>query len=208
MNQSRDALAAQQLAGSDTKDLTKKLKALQSEFKTLDSQVGKTRVLRDSEDGGGYMIGVLICHCGQKVYAAMSGKEVGGFRTAVEELGWTLAGPITSPLVNGNGPISSADEEDLRKIPGELPGRRNNSFGQCAAPKLVQAARKSTPGHKPYLITEQLYSPTNASKKVKVRYKRDGKTVNGRFTNGATVPSCRTCQNTLPQLLCGDKPCP
>lgn len=170
---------------------------------SLNDQIGQTRVLRRD---GGFMIGVLVCQCGSEIYAAMSGAETKGFIAAVQSLGWRLAGPVKSPLENGNGPIAAVDEQRLRNLHKALPGKRNNPFGVCAAPKLVQAMQKA--GHKPHLMTEQLYSPTDPQKRVKVRYRKNGRTVKHQFRDGDTVPSCRTCQSTLPCLLCGNRPCP
>jgi hypothetical protein len=178
-------------------------RALSSQIMTLNDQIGKTRVLRK---GSGYMIGVLICQCGNEIYAAMSGAQTDGFKAAVQSLGWKLAGPVTSPLKNANGEIDAAEEQRLRNLSKILPGKNNNHFGVCAAPKLIQAMQKA--GHKPHLMTEQLYSPTNPQKSVRVRYRKNGRTVKHQFRDGDTVPSCRTCQNALPCLLCGNRPCP
>ncbi|HYO68750.1 MAG TPA: DUF4150 domain-containing protein [Archangium sp.] len=185
------------------KDQGGNTKAVSSQLKTLNDQLGKTRVLRK---GAGYMIGVLLCQCGSEVYAAMSGAETDGFKTAVQSLGWKLAGPVTPPLQNANGPLSPTQEDQLLNLHKALPGKNNNRFGVCAAPKLIQAMQKA--GHKPHLMTEQYYSPTDPQKSVRVRYRKNGRTVKHRFRDGDTVPSCRTCQNALPCLLCGDRPCP
>ncbi|NMO18768.1 hypothetical protein HPC49_13995 [Pyxidicoccus fallax] len=178
-------------------------KALSTQIRTLSGQIGKTRVLRK---GGGFMIGVLVCRCGTEIHAAMSGTETDGFRAAVQSLGWKLAGPVTSPLVNAMGPIPADEEQRLRNLSTTLPGKNNNPFGVCAAPKLIQSMQKA--GHRPHLMTEQFYSPTDSQKKVRVRYRRNGKTVKHQFRDGDTVPSCRTCQSAVPCLLCGERPCP
>lgn len=179
-------------------------RALSSQIKALSHQVGQVRVLRK---GGGYMVGVLLCRCGGEVHAAMSGAETNGFKAAVADLGWKLAGPVGSPLENGNGVISAEDEQRLRNRAATLPGIKNNPFGACVAPKLIQSMQKA--GHKPHLMTEQFYSPvTSQAKKVRVRYRKNGRTVQHQFRDGDTVPSCRTCQEVLPGLLCGERPCP
>jgi len=201
MMQSRQALEATlatvKSQGGDTKSIS-------SQLQILNQKIGNTRVLRKS--GVGYMIGILYCQCGQKTFAAMSGAELKGFETAVKAAGLTLAGPVTSPVENAAGPLSSQDEQKLKDLPQVLPGKNNNPFGVCAAPKLIQAMQKA--GHKPYIMTEQFYSPANPQTTVKVRYRKNGWSVKRRFRNGDTVPSCRTCQNSLTALLCGDRPCP
>lgn len=181
-------------------------KVLAAQVRKLNDDIGKVRPLRKTNDGGGYMIGVLFCECGSKIFAAMSGKETRGFEAAVNHLGWNLAKAPGSPLSNGDGDISAAEEQRLRNLPQSLPGKNNNPFGACAAPKLIQAMQKA--GHKPLLMTEQYYSPANPQKRVRVRYRKNGRMVKHQFSDGDTVPSCRTCQNTLPCLLCNRKPCP
>ncbi|WP_255636833.1 DUF4150 domain-containing protein [Hyalangium versicolor] len=188
------------------KDKGEDTKALSSQIRTLDQQIGDSRVLRKTADGGGYMIGVLVCECGTEIFAAMSGTETRGFPLAVQALGWKLATAPGSPLLNGNGEIPAEEEQRLKNLPKSLPGKNNNPFGVCAAPKLIQAMMKA--GHKPLLMTEQLYSPANTQKRVKVRYRKNGRMVKHQFRGGDTVPSCRTCQNTLPCLLCNRPPCP
>lgn len=188
------------------KDQGENTKALSSQIRELEQKIGEARPLRRAEDGGGYMIGVVLCECGGKVFAAMSGKETKGFEAAVGDLGWNLAKAPGSPLFNGNGQISAEEEQRLRNLHKSLPGKHNNPFGVCAAPKLIQAMQKA--GHKPLLMTEQLYSPSNLQKKVKVRYRKNGRMVKHQFRDGDTVPSCRTCQNALPCLLCNRQPCP
>jgi len=199
-------LAALKSQGGNTKELS-------SQLGPLNGELGKVRVFSKKKGKTSFMLGVLSCQCGSEIYAAMSGVETKGFADAVEELGWKLAGQITSSLHNGlvdefdgETKISAENERKLREMPVTVQGTKNNPFGVCAAPKLIQAMQKA--GHKPYLMTEQFYSPTDNQNKVRVRYRRNGRTVKHQFRDGDTVPSCRTCQNVLPGMLCGERPCP
>ncbi|MCP3136627.1 DUF4150 domain-containing protein [Pyxidicoccus xibeiensis] len=171
---------------------------------------------------GGYMIGVLSCKCGQKLFVAMSGQEVlPGFAEAVDKLKkedsrWTLCGNVDlSQMRNGNGliPNSAAFFTDASRI-----GARSNAPGMCAAPKLLQDAQKA--GHRPGEMTEIFYFPPetrtgkrkNAASEVEVTFQRtvEGETnqVMEKFTHGQTVPSCATCQIQLTPMLCSNQdPC-
>lgn len=177
---------------------------------------------------GGYMVGVLLCQCQQKIYAAMSGEDepLGGFIRAIELLNekdekkrWTLCGPV--------------DFSKVRDATGEIPGGQGffleqlkapaNPPGACAAPKLIQQAHANW--HKPGSMSEVFYFPQpavlRAQKKsknkpvttsVEVTYMETRQEITNRVTkqfhHGEVVPSCATCQIHLTPMLCPtDDPC-
>jgi hypothetical protein len=74
---------------------------------------------------------------------------------------------------------------------------------ECAAPKLLQAGGSG--GHKVRTISERFFSPI-LNVAVRVEHER---TVNEHsrresveFFHGETVPSCSTCQELIPEMLC------
>jgi hypothetical protein len=174
---------------------------------------------------GGYMIGVLVCECGDVVIAAMSGAPTpAAFHTAVAGLGWRSAQDLRTQasqsdpskllrnLRNGRGELlpQFIDSLDIAHtaIPDEISERAQRMpFGICAAPKLIAAMQQL--GHKPHYLTEQWYLPPNSKAKrttVSIKYSKTTydvtKIVREEFKPGDTVPSCETCQITLPALLC------
>jgi hypothetical protein len=178
---------------------------------------------------GGYMIGVLLCKCQKKIYAAMSGDDepLDGFMRAIallneqdSEKRWTAC--------------SVVDFTQVRDAEGLIPGGQHlfleelqapaNPPGACAAPKLIQQAHKD--GHKPGSMSEIFYFPLAAVARAQKRSKKKpvstfvevtfSETIQGitdptkthQFHHGDIVPSCATCQIHLTPMLCPtDNPC-
>jgi len=177
---------------------------------TVSNERGFAHTLKPDDDGvarKGYMIGALLCKGGQKIYAAMSGQSpyLKGFEDAVELLQardsrWTLCEPLgkTSIIRNPRG-----NEVPISKMP-VVPGGK--PAGACAAPQLLQKAQAE--GHIPGAMSEVWYRPrfikrlTQGQQTVKVTFFKNGKQVTESFGHGESVPSCKTCQVHLTQMLC------
>lgn len=161
-------------------------------------------------------------------------KEQDGFTLAVELLKrenakWTLCGGARIDFskamdCKGSKPgeaFFSGLEDKLKQLELEKPelvviderGKRRPlprpDPGNCAAPKLIQAALSE--GHYPLSMTEMYYSPTKPETvKTLVTYsgnpvltaapRQELKT----FKHGDVVPSCVTCQVILTPMLCGN----
>jgi hypothetical protein len=176
----------------------------------ISKEKGLGHTLKLDDDGlprNGYMIGVLTCKGGQKIYAAMSGRApyVDGFKDAVSLLQakdsrWTLCQPLgpTSVIRNPRG-----DEIPIAKMP-VVPGGK--PAGACAAPQLLQKAQGD--GHIPGAMSEVWYRPrvlkrhTQGQQIVKVTFFKNGKQMTSAFAHGESVPSYKTCQVHLTQMLC------
>ncbi|MFY2564025.1 DUF4150 domain-containing protein [Corallococcus terminator] len=177
---------------------------------------------------GGYMVGVLVCECRRKVYAAMSGDDqaLDGFKKAVDLINekdalkrWVVCAPVDfSQLRDGMDLIPNGQKLFTETLPA--PG---NPPGACAAPKLIQQAHRD--GHKPGAMTEMFYFPepavARANKKSKLEIRttvgvtyfktlgKETRQVTEEFRHGDVVPSCDTCQIHLTPMLCPPhKPCP
>ncbi|MFO0888046.1 MAG: DUF4150 domain-containing protein [Isosphaeraceae bacterium] len=135
-------------------------------FKKLRKQAKKA--------GRGRMVGVLVARCpGGKVtvFGAVSGGGIPGQAAAMAALGITAAPPVSPANLVGH-----------QRMPG------SNPPGQCAAPKLIQAAKDG--GCTPLALSEAWCGPSN------------------RFTSGHSVESCASCKYNLPQMLCSNDPKP
>lgn len=129
------------------------------------------------ENGRGYMAGVLIAQNkqGKRVtLRASSGRPPAGFL------------PIPNPQLDlvGSGPMKTAGGRTvvLRDAPTD-----STPPGNCAAPKLIQAAIQQ--GLTPLAMTEFWRGPTA-----------------GPYSDGNHAASCTTCQRILPALLCPEPP--
>ncbi|QRK12649.1 DUF4150 domain-containing protein [Archangium violaceum] len=162
-----------------------------------------------------YMIGVLLCKCGKKKYAAMSGEGgmTRGFEKAAKKLGFSTCGPVDfSAVLDSSGRTESRLlSNPATGIPVDMPGY--NKPGVCAAQKLIQQAQRE--GHRPAFMTEEYFDP-QGSGRVKITYRRlnskrirKDAIVTHVFRNGDTVPSCDTCKKLVTPMLCGNKkhPC-
>mgnify|MGYP002762518978 CR=1 FL=1 len=156
-------------------------------------------VLRVDESVGtyieGYMVGVVICRCGAKKLCATSGTTPPGFQEA--------AGKTVLRVVSGFTP-SDRQSKRLNET-----GRRE---WKCAAPQLLKNSGSHTAG----TMTERWYSPAKLKQTGSVSFsKKDDRPtppvdarVTQDFGHGETVPSCETCQELLPEMLCeNDTPC-
>ena len=216
-----DAAWALALAARTAADA--KLVALQAQIDALRVQhdaaqaalAGTLEVLRGHYVG--YMIGVAMCRCGngEKPFVAMSGNtDTPGFKKAVEDLGWTYCGAVAtrSDIAASNSLAAKAPGQ------GVLDGRWElaedmavtdsdlwNAPGMCAATKIFKEATKA---HDPVHMTERWYSPEKP-KEILVRFRRDGAygLEPERFSNGATTPSCSSCQQLLPLFVCEKGKC-
>jgi hypothetical protein len=137
------------------------------------------------------MIGVLAAKTpsGRRVYlAAMSGfaNFPAGWEAAANGAGLIVCTDIPAATMA----IRSVDSKGRTIAKPLSPGLRDtgaasNPPGQCAAPKLVQAALRA--GYTIEEMTEIWWDP-------------DG--VNPNLVNGTVYSSCETCQNNVCQMLC------
>ncbi|CAN91357.1 hypothetical protein sce1200 [Sorangium cellulosum So ce56] len=169
-----------------TEDLTKELRKINDELGA------KPPVLGEDERTGTYtkpyMIGACICKCSQapKMLAAASGKVTPGFSDAVKATGKFV-------LVDG------FTQSDRQK--GALE-RLNRNAWDCAAPKLLEAGGAG--GHKVKTMSEKWYSPLGVTVKVTYTKTKDGEKSRNlqEFRHKESVPSCETCQELIPEMLC------
>ncbi len=153
--------------------------------KRADSQKKAEVAYRNSppdRDGSGYMIGVLIAKDsrGNRVtLRACSGRPPAGFL------------PIPEPQLNL---LSKLRKGDTLTTVGERrvrlkrkPGFDSTPPGNCAAPKLIQAAIEQ--GLTPLAMTEFWRGPTL-----------------GPYRDANHAASCSTCKRILPALLCPEPP--
>ncbi|WP_437725794.1 DUF4150 domain-containing protein [Sorangium sp. So ce861] len=167
--------------------------ALSAELREINKKVADLGpVLGEDEKSGtytkAYMVGACICKCtsSPKQLAAASGEVTPGFRDAVKATG-------TFALVDGFTQ-SERQKSALEKM--------DRNAWDCAAPKLLQAGGAG--GHKVKTMSEKWYSPLG--KLVKVTYTRTEGEVTTRgpqeFQHEESVPSCETCQELVPEMLC------
>lgn len=124
------------------------------------------RVAKEQGIFGSFMVGVMICKCGQS-HAARSGSGANG--PAFDEIAGQYADNVVpgSPATPASLTASNSDSERYRKRariirqrfdelsrvsdgPGRIPGY--NTPGTCAGPKLLAC------GHAPAEMTEMLYN--------------------------------------------------
>ncbi|WP_075207295.1 DUF4150 domain-containing protein [Archangium violaceum] len=164
----------------------------------------------ENEEGvellSGYMIGVLICKCGQKLFAAMSGGYyVGAFTEAVKSLQqrdgrWTLCSPL------GKDAIVTNPQGKKMKLSEFKDNLGRNRPGVCAGPQLIQKALGD--GHVPGSMSEIWFRPPilrrfpQGSKLVRVKHLRNELEVEKAFRHRQSVPSCDTCKVVLTAMLC------
>jgi uncharacterized Zn-binding protein involved in type VI secretion len=153
---------------------------------------GMKPVLREHEKLGtfveGYMVGICICKCPQqpRMLATCSGEPTPGFREAVAATPFELAEGFQ---------MSERQREEIEQ--------ENRKKWECAAPKLLQAG--GVEGHKVRTMSERYFSPMLKTT-VEVAHER---TIGNQsrhepveFSHGETVPSCKTCQKHIPEMLC------
>lgn len=130
-----------------------------------------------SEDENGKyqtMVGVLLCTNGVK-YAAHSGSD---FRPK----GWKKKTISGYRLAFGlDDPVNASVGRSGNTLPALSKDSMSNDVGRCAAQKLVQRANRE--GNRPLAMTEIWYRP-------------------GKAEHGKTITSCKTCQQTVPLMLC------
>lgn len=173
---------------------TAKVAEVTAQMKAINDGLKGQNVLRMDDKSGtytqGYMVGALVCKCGAKKLAACSGDKTPGFESAVSDIGFTIV-DVFAPSPRQSGAVAAA-------------GRKK---WDCAAPKLIQKAE----GHKAASISEKWFSPYGDTVTVKyMRAEVPDKFVltTDTFSSGVTVPSCETCQQLLPEMMCdSDEPC-
>jgi hypothetical protein len=165
---------------------------------TLEADLGARAVLKLTGRGGtfsrGYMVGVVVCKCGAKKLAAMSGAlPTPGFATVAANAGFTVVSSATRPP----------------------PGPDENPMAgwQCAARQLFG----SLDSHEPTQMCERWFAPhirglstADSTPRVTVVYwiqrlTRGTRMVGHQFKYGQTVPSCSKCQANLPRMVCNNK---
>lgn len=159
----------------------------------------------------GYMVGTLVCKCNTKIFATMSGmSHLESFGRTVNRLKmkdprWTQCAPLDLAGVFTN---PRGDVLPLTVLPDY-----GNPPGVCAAPQLIQKALSE--GHIPAAMSEMWYRPQipnrlfrkntaleAASLTVTVSYLKNGSAITTAFNHRESVPSCKTCQSALTQMLC------
>ncbi|WP_437939169.1 PAAR-like domain-containing protein [Sorangium sp. So ce341] len=167
--------------------------AFTQELRKINDELGAMRPVLGASEGTGtytkpYMIGACICKCAQnpKRLAAASGEVTPGFSDAVDATG-------TFTLVDG------FTQSERQKSALET---MNRNVWDCAAPKLLQAGGAG--GHKVKTMSEKWYSPLGKAVKVTYTKTKDGESSRGleKFQHGESVPSCETCQELVPEMLC------
>ncbi|KYF77333.1 hypothetical protein BE20_55785 [Sorangium cellulosum] len=167
--------------------------AFTQELREINDELGAMRPVLGASEGTGtytkpYMIGACICKCAQnpKRLAAASGEVTPGFSDAVDATG-------TFTLVDG------FTQSERQKSALET---MNRNVWDCAAPKLLKAGGAG--GHKVKTMSEKWYSPLGKAVKVTYTKTKDGESSRGleKFQHGESVPSCETCQELVPEMLC------
>ncbi|WP_437969273.1 PAAR-like domain-containing protein [Sorangium sp. So ce260] len=174
--------------------------ALSAELREINEELGAMRpVLGASEQTGTYtkpyMIGACICKCDEnpKMLAAASGEVTPGFSDAVDAT-------ETFVLVDG---FTQSERQKSALV------RMNRNVWDCAAPKLLAAGGAG--GHKVKTMSEKWYSPLGKLVKVTYTKTKDGESSRGlqEFQHQESVPSCETCQELIPEMLChNNEECP
>lgn len=211
------------------RELDKQLRAASSEMKQYEAQIGKIAVHKKLTAHGGYMIGVMVCKS-NKIFAAMSGQTLRGFKQVVEELGWELCDrqATADDFIAANPSISDLDKRSaLHESWDAVQTRQDerapyyNVPGACAAAKLLTQSG----GHIARGMTEMFFAPREPHQ-VTLRYQhldryhplrvalhkitcgqfgRSDPEREQAFDPGLTVPSCASCQALIPMVLCDVK---
>lgn len=235
-----------QMASQDTKSKLKRVKNLQQrtkknppnkeilQAKSNELKAEQAALANHGENrafvkyGDGYMVGVLVCKCCDKKYAATSGTLPNGFAEAAKSLGLE---PVGKEVFGDNGAdetYSCATSARLRSgSPKQQKSRRkrmNKQYakwhkqpvagaptrGNCAAPRLVLKCLQDN--HAVGTISEKWFGPVESdfSKVTQTRLEHEPrflqpnrkKTKVVTFTHRQTVTSCNTCKRELPPMLC------
>ncbi|HYO67568.1 MAG TPA: PAAR-like domain-containing protein [Archangium sp.] len=163
-------------------------------------------------EGGGYMLGVLYCRDSTK-YAATSGRSPGPFKDVALSSGFIV---LSEQLRNANKDGRGGNIITRRSRPKPVEHRfatidGGNPALMCAAPKLLQMAMRD--GKEPCCMTEQWVdwdsgkpaANATSAKVEDVPGAEDYKNLYGKapeYTHGKTVPSCKTCRDTVPRMIC------
>ncbi|MFY2556805.1 PAAR-like domain-containing protein [Corallococcus terminator] len=192
-----------EIANTEKKNKERRKENLQSiqsiklEMDKINHQLENMKpVLTKDESTGtytkGYMVGTCICKCAHhpRLLAACSGTTPLGFKEAI------AATPFQR--IDDFRP----SENQVQSIKGQ-----SRNKWECAAPKLLQAAGAG--GHKARTMSERYFSPI-LEHQVKVTYSHTSNhgtepAQEGKFGHGESVPSCTTCQELLPEMLCANQ---
>lgn len=191
----QDAIqSARQAAIHKRKNDVKILEALQEEINTTNNTLKQMQpVLRWHDEEKtyveGYMLGICVCKCSQNSLVACSGDIAPGFREVVRATNFELVPGF-----------------QMTARQSEAVTRRNRNWS-CAAPKLLQRGRAE--GHRVRAMSERYFSPF-LGHKVMVTYSyTDSEGTDpqkqGEFGHGESVPSCDTCQELIPEMLCDNQ---
>ncbi|WP_254614107.1 DUF4150 domain-containing protein [Myxococcus sp. CA056] len=154
-------------------------------------------VLRKHGDNGtyneGYMVGICISRCAKKLLVTCSGSEgaTPGFLEATK----------ATPFSYVRGFQASAQQvKALQKL------KRTSNTWMCAAPQLIQEGRKG--GHNIRTMTERYFTPmrevTTMPIPISWTDEAGAREEQKRYGHGETVPSCTSCQQLLPEMLCNN----
>lgn len=125
----------------------------------------------------GYMVGVMVCKCGQS-FAAMSGQDLEGFlEVAADVVDNVIRGGAVSlmEMVDANSSKAAERHQKKRALGGAWMRVRDknnaresgyNPPGNCAGAKLMARA-----GHAPLQMTERFFSPGDAGEGWSAEYR-------------------------------------
>jgi len=213
------AAARLEVAGYDAKvkaiyaERDGKKSALDTERDGINGRLAGTHLLCEDDKTAtytkGYMLGVLLCECGQE-YVACSGEGTPGFNKAAGDSG-SIVCPMhdSKAVTNGAGKLPPASQAKYDTLVSTTV--KAGSKWECAAPKCIQKCNGD--GHKPVALTEVYFSPITDDS-VTVTYSETKPDATGalvtemvtkEFGSGDSVPSCDRCQVLLPGMTCDTK---
>ena len=150
----------------------------------------------------GYMLGVLYCTDGTKI-AATSGRSPPAFKKTAEDAGYIVPTQVFTAdklLTRRRGDEHAVDLPQNGPTPPLL----------CAAPKLMQLALRNGKVDKICCLTEiWVFKKQNGdvgrevtiTTPVVVRGEYEFNATE-HYAHGETVPSCDTCKDNLPRVMC------
>lgn len=234
-----------QMSSQNTRDKMKRLKKMKREAEknppkkaAIDAKAEELKQHRDAvgyhgarkgykEYGNGYMVGVLICKCCNKKYAASSGSAPSGFKDAAQSLGLTPVGKevlgggagetytcaTSARLRSGSKRRQKKTRERMNRVYAEFhknPLPHAPDRGNCAGPRLVLKCQQD--GHAIGSISEKWFGPIQSDRdsvtQTRVEYhptrglNKPVQKTRITYRHRETVISCDTCKRELPPMLC------
>jgi hypothetical protein len=215
------------------------VRQLTAQFRAQAGAPGRQRYAKKRSGGrwGGYMVGVMVCKCGQ-VFAAMSGNSLPGFDAVAGGIGTVVGGGGASvaEMAQANMSASASAPQKLQAIgdaaaridalranqDNRAASRGYNPPGVCAGAKLMARS-----GHAPLNMTEMFFLPpwgatyswyrtertadelADASGRMMRRLLRNrfSRRQETYFTTDESVASCHSCQELLFMTNCPERNC-